>query len=242
MPLTYQLYSAHERLPHDTALEALGAVGVSSVEGYGPWLDDPGATRARLDALGMVMPSLHVALHRVEDDPVGVVADALTLGARHIYIPFLAPYARPQDAEGWRVLAQRLAKAGAPFRAAGLRFGWHNHDFELSAVPCGHAPLDIMAAAAHDLLFELDLGWIDRAGGDPVAWLRAYRGRISAVHLKDVTADGSDWADLGAGRLDWPAIHEELAQHGPILKVAERDCAPDPVAFARSVVAYEAGV
>ena len=38
------------------------------------------------------------------------------------------------DAAGWKAFGERLQKAGAPYKAAGYGFGWHNHDFEFKAL------------------------------------------------------------------------------------------------------------
>jgi hypothetical protein len=62
------------------------------------------------------------------------------LGIERVYVPYLMAEDRPKDAAGWRAFGARLEKAGAPLRAAGLGFGWHNHDFEFVAQADGSIP------------------------------------------------------------------------------------------------------
>jgi inosose dehydratase len=55
------------------------------------------------------------------------------------------------------------------------------------------------------LSFGPDTGHIIRGGQDALACLRTYLGRISHLHLKDVTAEGT-WAALGGGICDFRGI------------------------------------
>jgi sugar phosphate isomerase/epimerase len=59
----------------------------------------------------------------------------------------------------------------------------------------------------------LDTGHLVRAGDEVVATIRALRGRIHGVHLKDVNEDKHDVV-LGSGILDLPAILHALREAG----------------------------
>ena len=94
-------------------------------------------------------------------------------------------------------------------KAAGFRFGYHNHTPEFVAVD-GVAPYDELMKLTDPALvtFEMDCGWVMVGGGDPVALLQKYSNRISMLHVKDfqpgVTPPHA--AQLGHGRIDYRPI------------------------------------
>lgn len=233
--ISYQLYSSRN-WPLDDTLDMLGKAGFTAVEGFGPLLDDPAATRARLDARGLAMPTAHFGFDLVSEDPARALEIARTLGVRNVIVPFLAPEDRPTDKAGWEAFAAALAEAGKPFRDAGLGYGWHNHDFEF--LRCDDGTLGIEAIARHpEVGFELDLGWLHVAGQDPAQWLRRFADRLLAVHVKDRAAEGGNadedgWADLGTGVVDYAAIMPAVIETGVGVWVLEHDNPSDHARFA----------
>lgn len=75
----------------------------------------------------------------------------------------------------------------------------------------GTRPIDhIFAAGGPDLRFEIDCGWIVRAGADPAAELARFADRIDIIQTKDTaplgtTADDG-WVATGDGIIDWAAL------------------------------------
>ena len=233
--IAYQLYCSRNFPPLDDTLAMLAQGGWKAVEGYGGLYGDVGALRAGLDRHGLTMPSGHFGLDMVEGDPARAIEVARSLGVGKVFVPYVAADSRPSDAQGWEAFATRLAESGKPLRDAGLGYGWHNHDFELADLGGGTTPLDLIARAGVDL--ELDLGWVARAGQDPAAWIRRLASRVTAVHLKDMAkagegADEDGWADVGHGRMDWPAIKAELDANGIDHWVVEHDNPSDHARFA----------
>lgn len=233
MDLSYQLYCSRN-WPLDEALAMLSAAGFTQVEGYGGLFGDGGdALRAKLDANGLSMTSSHMNLTDSEADPAAAVALAQTLGIKKAFIPHIGPDDRPTDVAGWQAFGARLATLGKHFTDAGMTFGWHNHDFECVAVD-GTYPLDIIADHV-DL--ELDLGWVRRAGHNPVDWINKYGSKIKAAHIKDIAPAGENtdedgWADVGHGTMDWAAIHTALQAGGITHYVTEHDNPSDHARFA----------
>jgi len=80
----------------------------------------------------------------VAGDPAKVIEIAKALDLRKIVVPFLMLTDRPTDAAGWSSFGRRLAAAGKPLQDAGFDFGWHNHDFEFTALPTGELPIDLI--------------------------------------------------------------------------------------------------
>lgn len=240
--ISYQLYCSRNFPPIGDTLQMLAETGFKEVEGFGGLFDNLDALKAGLGTSGLKMTSSHMGLDAVESDSQGMIAIAKSLGTKKVFVPFIMPDARPADSAGWAAFGKRLAEAGKPFQDAGLMFGWHNHDFELVATESGDLPLDLIAAASDDLMLELDLGWVKRAGQDPVERIKTYAGRLAAVHVKDIAPQGENtdedgWADVGHGVMDWPAIHAALQSAGVDHYVIEHDNPSDHARFARRSLA-----
>lgn len=240
--IAYQLYCSRNFPPLDETMRKLSELGFQNVEGFGGLLADVDGLKSALQANDLAMPSCHFALDMVEQDAAGAVATAKDLGIGKVIIPYLAAEDRPTDSAGWTAFGKRLAAAGKPVQDAGLVFGWHNHAFEFDTTPEGDIPLDLIAAAAPDLMLELDLGWVRVAGHDPLAWISKYAGRLTAVHVKDIAPDGvavdeDGWADVGHGIQDWAAIHAALQAAGVDHYVVEHDNPSDDMRFARRSLA-----
>ncbi|MBQ2261281.1 MAG: sugar phosphate isomerase/epimerase [Loktanella sp.] len=240
--IAYQLYCSRNFPPLDETMRKLSELGFENVEGFGGLLADVDGLKSALQANDLAMPSCHFALDMVEQDAAGAVATAKDLGIGKVIIPYLAAEDRPTDSAGWTAFGKRLAAAGKPVQDAGLVFGWHNHAFEFDTTPEGDIPLDLIAAAAPDLMLELDLGWVRVAGHDPLAWISKYAGRLTAVHVKDIAPDGvavdeDGWADVGHGIQDWAAIHAALQAAGVDHYVVEHDNPSDDMRFARRSLA-----
>jgi sugar phosphate isomerase/epimerase len=231
--LGFQLYSAREYPPFSDVFAKVAKAGYKEVEGYGAMyaeLDDDGlkAMRADLDSNGLTMPTGHFGLDMLEGNPDRALKIAKVLGIEAIYAPYLLPDQRPSDAAGWHAFGARLQKAGEPFKAAGLDFGWHNHDFEFVALADGSLPMEQIFAGGPDLSWEADLAWVARGGADPFAWIKNFGPRITAVHVKDIAPAGENtdeggWADVGHGTLDWAGLMQALKTTGARHFVVEHD-------------------
>jgi sugar phosphate isomerase/epimerase len=122
-----------------------------------------------------------------------------------------------------------------------LVFAWHNHDRELRALPDGSFPIrDLLG---EHLAWEIDLGWTVVAGADPLDWLREYRGRIPALHIKDVPVPGAPNDEggqtaLGDGTLGWATLWPACVDSGSELMVAEHDFTADYETFARRSLVF----
>ena len=83
--------------------------------------------------------------------------------------------------------ADLLNQLGEACHQAGLKFGYHNHDFEF---------VKIDDSTGYDLLlektdpgsvcFEADIYWMIFANADPLHYFRKYPGRFDLWHVKDM--------------------------------------------------------
>jgi sugar phosphate isomerase/epimerase len=138
-----------------------------------------------------------------------------------------------RGAERLGELADRFNRWGARCREAGIRFGYHNHDFELKPNGDMGRGLDIMLKNTDpDLVdFEMDIFWVVKAGGDPLDYLARYPRRFPLVHVKDATAAPAlAMTDVGKGTIDFGTVFKRNGS----LKHAfvEHDEPTDPLASA----------
>jgi len=234
--ISYQLYCSRKFPPLDGTLAMLAAVGYRDVEGFGGLYDDPAAFKAALDKAGLAMPTGHFGLSQIEGERDKMLAMARALNMQALIVPHVGPPDRPTNAAGWETFAARLSEAGKPFRDAGFAFGWHNHDFEFTPTDDGRTPQEIIAAA-DGVSLELDIGWVVRAGQDPVAWINRFGAKIIAAHIKDIApfgqaTDEDGWADVGHGTVDWGPIVAALGAIGCNRFVIEHDNPKDDKRFA----------
>lgn len=211
MTASFQLYSARNFTPWDDVFATLSELGYTGVEGYGALYVDTAKVRAAMDATGLSMPTAHIGVPDTEENLDTVLANAKALGITAIFGPHIAEEDRPTDKAGWAAFAARLDAIQKALAPHGISYGWHNHDFEFVACDDGSIPMETMLETAPGLLWEADIAWIVRGGGDPIAWITKYADRIAAVHVKDIAPDGecSDedgWADVGEGTMDWAGI------------------------------------
>lgn len=243
---SYQMYSSRNFPSRPATLAMLKDAGYAAVEGFGglyPDRDALAALATDLDAAGLAMTSGHFGLDMVENDPDLVIDIAKRVGMKSVYVPFIMPDDRPTDAAGWKAFGETLQRVSAPIRAAGLTFGYHNHDFEFRPLPNGTMPIELILDGGPDVTLELDVAWVVRADRDPLPWISRYAERIDAIHVKDIAPAGEakdedGWADVGHGVIDWAALMtaslKTKAQHF----VMEHDNPSDEMRFAtRSIAA-----
>jgi hypothetical protein len=113
-----------------------------------------------------------IARWRTELDTV--LAEAQALGMTFVGLPGIFP-AIPSDVTAYRALAREMNRFGAAAADRGLRFYYHNHDWEFARAG-GRVLYDVLLDDTDpDLVFfELDLYWIVTAGRDPLDYLSRY--------------------------------------------------------------------
>ena len=235
---SFQLYSARNFPPLADVFSMLSRLGYASTEGYGGLYEDPAALLGLLDANGLTMPTAHLGLDQLRDrqKALGI---ARTVGIQNLFCPAISRELWDQPEEEWTKLAAELAELGKFYNDEGFRFGWHNHHFEFWPTASGRLPMDIILEGAPDIDWEADIAWIQRGEQDPRKWLATHGQRISAVHVKDIAAQGEatdedGWADVGHGIMGWdsllPFVRENTrAQHF----VMEHDNPSDIERFAK---------
>ncbi|MEM7218699.1 MAG: sugar phosphate isomerase/epimerase [Pseudomonadota bacterium] len=171
------------------------------------------------------------------DNVRGALDACEALGQADLVLPALMP-------DNFATLAKLdasieiLQRAGELCAARGIRFGYHNHDWELSPVD-GVVPYERMLAriAPELMAMQIDVYWITKGGREPLEFLRAHPGRFSTMHLKDIDATG-DFADVGDGMIDFPTVTRAALTAGTRYFFVERDNPPAPMQTAQRAYDY----
>ena len=241
-----QLYSMRDCADQIDLLAQLADLGITQLEGYGGVYDNPSAYRAAMDVNGISMPSGHMGLSDIETDFKATMGIVETLGITRVFAPYLEEHDRPDTAEGWATLGLRLNTAAKKYADQGIRFGWHNHDFEFVALADGSTPMDVLLDTAPGIVWEADLAWIVRGGRDPMEYIQRYSSRLSAIHVKDIAPSGTNlnedgWSDLGAGTMDWATLLQTCrSASSDLIYALEHDKPSDPLGYAsRSAAAFK---
>lgn len=240
---SYQLYSSRN-FDFDETLALLQSTGYKGVEAYDGLLSDfgdPIKFKDKLEAHNLEMKSCHMGVDFIKKDIPAIVSMAKTLGLKSVYAPYLDESLRPQNDEGWKDFGAMLNELAKPFNDAGIRFGWHNHDFEFTKTVSGAMPIELMLEAADEIDLELDVAWVVRANYDPSTFFSAYGSRISAAHVKDIAPAGENmdqdgWSDVGSGVVNWRQYMSELKAHNVDHFIMEHDNPKDHVSFATNSI------
>ncbi|MEZ5668285.1 MAG: sugar phosphate isomerase/epimerase [Alphaproteobacteria bacterium] len=236
--LSVQLYSAREFPPLEAQLDTLVALGYRKVEPYGGLLDQAETVAPALRSRGLAAPSSHIGLAKLQTDFDGAVRAAQAMAIPLLIVPAVPHDQREKDAAGWLALGRELDAQQKKLRAEGIRLAWHNHAFEFKRTADGRYPMDLILEGAPEIQWQVDVGWLDRAGEPAADWVARYRDRIVAFHVKDVApagenADEDGWADIGFGVLDWAALLPVMESASPELLVLEHDKPNDFARFVR---------
>ena len=216
-----QLYSVRDDMGKDPlgTLKQLAAMGYKHVE-HANYKDrkfygyTPTEFKKILDGLGMKMPSGHTVLDSQHWDIAKkgftdlwkyTVEDAASMGQQYVISPSLNEDYR-KDKDGLLRFMEVFNKSGELCNKSGMKFGYHNHDFEFSESLEGEMLYDIMMKNTDPALViqQLDIGNLYNGGANAAEIVKKYPGRFSSLHVKDEikASEGNEKYEstiLGAG-------------------------------------------
>jgi sugar phosphate isomerase/epimerase len=244
-PVGLQLYTVREAMARDfsATLERVAAIGYDEVE-FAEYFDrTPEQVRGELSRLGLRAPSTHFPFQTLDDGWERALDNASTMGHSYVVVPWIPLEAR-RTLDGWKRIAEQFNRAGAAARSAGLRFAYHNHDFEFARLD-GQIPFDLLIAETDPALvsFQLDLYWIVKSGFDPLAYFERHPGRFPSVHVKDSAGPPDHrMVDVGQGSIDFPLVLARAAHSGTAHFFVEHDQPADPFSSIRTSYEYLASL
>ena len=176
-----------------------------------------------LNDLGLKMPSGHTVMAAKHWDNSSkdftkewkyTVEDAAILGQSYVISPSIDEKLR-SSYNGLMLQLDVFNKSGELCKASGMKFGYHNHDFEFKEKLNGSLLYDlILQHTDKDLVIhQLDFGNMYGAGGRAAQWISKYPGRFQSLHIKDEIKaekgemnDGYESTILGTGVVDPKSI------------------------------------
>jgi sugar phosphate isomerase/epimerase len=229
-----QLYSLRDLFMVDPVktLRQLRDIGYDEVELAGIGQRTTTDIKAALDKTHMSAPSAHVSLQDLRENLSLVLGNAKIMEVKYIVCPWIDEEFRTPA--GYRQVAAMLNQAGNVARRAGHLIAYHNHDYEFAEVN-GERGYDILLEETDPdvVKLEMDIYWITKGGGDPLAYFKKYPGRFHMLHLKDMATDGS-MTTVGTGKIDWKPIFAASGKAGVRHYFAELDDPLNPISFARA--------
>lgn len=242
LPLGVQLYTvrrqAQQDLPH--VLDQIRHIGYQEVESCADnYTFSSDALRHMIVDAGLRVPSGHFNY----EDFHARINYASELGLEWMVCPMI-PESMWGSAASFRIAAQQFNSWAKSARDLGMRFAFHNHDYEFA--PLQPEP-DVTGASqkltGYDILientdpelvfFEVDCYWVAQAGLDPVRVMERLGPRLRMLHLKDrapgsppsfvLDATAAHFVPVGRGTLNWMAILSEAKHLGVEHYFVEQD-------------------
>ena len=238
-----QLYTVRNEMQRDLpgTLARVAQIGYREVEFAGYFGRPATEIRALLTQNGLTAPSSHVVFPDGGDGWARAVDDAKTAGHEYVTVPWIPEESR-KSADDYKRIADLFNRAAQRAKDAGLRFAYHNHDFEFRPTD-GAIPFDLLVGGTDKALvdFEMDLYWVVKGGHDPVEYFDRYPGRFTMVHVKDaMAAPERTMTEVGTGTIDFRRIFAHDADHGASIRhyFVEHDQPKDPIASIRTSYEY----
>lgn len=237
-----QLYTVRGDMEKDFegTLRKVADIGYKQVEFAGYFGRSPADVRAILNRYHLDAPSAHIGTPAaLTKDWEKTLAASKAIGHKYVFVAWVEPEHRTLD--DYRRYADLFNSAGALARNAGLRFGYHNHDFEFVGSG-GKLPYDLLLERTDPKLvtMEMDLFWVTKAGKNPLDYFARYPGRFEAVHVKDMDASPEQhMVDVGKGKIDFARIFAQQKKAGIRYFFVEHDNpAPSAIDSVRSSYQY----
>jgi sugar phosphate isomerase/epimerase len=197
-----QLYSIRDEMSKDPlgSLTQVAKMGYKYVE-HANYVDRkfygyaPSEFKKLLDGLGLNMISGHTVMGRQHWDETKkdfsdswkmTVEDAAVLGQKYVVSPSMDESMR-KTYDDFKRYMEIFNKCGELCKKQGMKFGYHNHDFEFSEKLNNEKLFDIMMKSMDPelVVVQLDIGNLYNGGAVALDVVNQYPGRFENIHVKD---------------------------------------------------------
>lgn len=257
-PIAVQLYSVRFDMAEDFygTLKKVAEMGYDGVEFAGFYGEKAEDVKKALDELHLVPISSHVVMTPLLiDDLDAQIEYHKTLGCKYIVMPYADENYRPggpKFEEGLKLYEEM----GRKLKENGIKFLYHNHDFEFIKYKDTNGFDYLYSAVPEDCLNpQMDVCWVSVAGRNPAEYIKKYSGRLDVLHLKDYIlkdpenkgnmyalidengqddinidiseSENFDFRPLGQGQVGIPEIIDAAETNGVKWYVVEQDRSSD---------------
>jgi sugar phosphate isomerase/epimerase len=214
-PIGLQMYTLRDQAERDLpgVLRAISKIGYQEVELYWNLYSHPAAKlRKMLRDYSLRAPGGHLDYDGFESK-LGYARD---LGLSYVVCPMI-PKSLWDSLEGYKRAADQFNAWGNKARELGMRFAFHNHNYEFRRLG-DTTGFDTLVANTDPKLvwFEVDCYWVTEAGRSPVEMLNHLGNRVRMIHIKDrkpgfppsqdLAPAAEHFTEVGTGTIDWKAV------------------------------------
>ncbi len=235
-----QLYTVRDLMKADMpgTLARVAEIGYKEVEFAGYFGRTPREVRDLLKRNHLTSPSTHLPYDSFQNWQK-VLDDSKAIGHKWVTLPFI-PEEKRRTVADWKGIAAQFNQLGKQAKSSGLRFAYHNHNFELTPID-GVRPLDILLSETDPAFvdFEMDIYWVVFGGGDPLDYFKRFPHRFALAHIKDSAGPPDNkMVDVGQGKIDFRTILAQSDKAGFKHYFVEHDQPADPIATIRNSYNY----
>jgi sugar phosphate isomerase/epimerase len=207
-----QLYSVRDEMSKDPlgSLKQIAGMGYVYVE-HANYVDRKfyGYSAAEfkkiLDDMGLKMVSGHTVFGLQHWDKTKkdftdawkyTIEDAATLQQKYVVSPWMDEPMR-DTYDNLRYYLDVFNKCGDLCSKSGMKYGYHNHDFEFTQLLNGEKVFDIMMKGMDPdkVVVQLDIGNMYNGGAVALDVVKQYPGRFENIHVKDeIKSEGGEAA------------------------------------------------
>lgn len=206
--------------------QAVQLSGVQAMDGETPAVSATDARRL-LDDAGLVCCATHRSWNALQHQTAQEIEFHQTLGCGFTTLGGLPEEYGRRGVAGYEAFVRDAATVIAQLKAAGIRFGHHNHAFEFARVAPGPVTLfdTFIEQGGPDFCLEIDVYWAAHAGLNPEHLIERCGGRVPVIHVKDkeMVENTPVMAPVSEGNLDWPHLLPACAAAGVEWYTVEQD-------------------
>lgn len=236
MKLGFTLYNFHSVIDTledlDNVLTKLGDMGVSVVQVSGINQLSNYDVAEVCKKHGMDVCVTHTPLDRILNDTDNVIKEHKALGCDTVGVGWIAE--EYHSAEGAKNFIEKMTPVCKKFRENGMKFAYHNHQFEFERYENGKTLMEMLLEADPDLFnFILDIHWAQTGGVNPAEYIRKMEGRMKVCHFKDYRIILNeeedyvrDFAEIGTGNINIAECYKACKETGVECVIIEQDRTP----------------
>lgn len=201
--IAIQLYSVRDDINKDYTgtINKLGEMGYTAIEAAGYqdgkfYGKTPSEFKSSIETAGMKILSSHTGKGLSEKELSSkdfmeamlwwdqCIAAHKEAGMEYIVTPWMET---PKSLQDLQTYCEYYNLIGEKCNEAGLKFGYHNHDFELKNKIDDKLMYDYLIENTNpeNVFFEMDVYWVVRGGASPVDYFNKHKNRFKLLHIKD---------------------------------------------------------
>lgn len=167
------------------------------------WVDQQASENIkRIREMGLAVEGVHLGLVGLVPGGLKTVLPYLGDFARENGLSFFVHSPQKETIETVQADVAAFREGIRELKEQGVELLFHCHHDEF-ADDNGNRVFDYLMQEIPELRVELDVGWVQYAGVDPVALMKQYPGRMAIIHFKDFADSGrdKDFCAIGEGKL-----------------------------------------